>query len=196
MTLHAEWDMNFAFVHVLKSHQDDDTPTAGLTLKSRLNVEAERLATEYMQEDPICRPHAALFLSAKAQLLIKLSSATRKIPQAIRMEAGSIVIQGYLLKCNLWTENTLNDIHWDAPWGKPFAPPAAMVLPCKAMPPAPTSRANTPSSQHQIPTYLPRMLHQTRITKPFHPMRGTNPNHLAYCTSHKTPNTDEQNEHS
>jgi hypothetical protein len=83
VTLSSEWDIEsvildiykaiktwFVFVHV-KSHQDDKIPLASLSLESRLNVEADRLATEYMQEDPIRRPHAALFPSAKAQQIIK-----------------------------------------------------------------------------------------------------------------------------
>jgi hypothetical protein len=63
VTLRAKWDVEsvilsvlkemqirFVYVHV-KSHQDNDTPTTRLSLKSRLNVEADRLTTEYMQED-------------------------------------------------------------------------------------------------------------------------------------------------
>jgi hypothetical protein len=57
VALRAEWDiesvildlllkelqMKFTFTHVM-SHQDDDTPTANLTLETRLNVEADPLA--------------------------------------------------------------------------------------------------------------------------------------------------------
>jgi hypothetical protein len=60
VTLRAEWDIesvilqtyqepaiNFMFLHV-KSHQDNG-PVANLSLGTRLNVEADRLATEYLQ---------------------------------------------------------------------------------------------------------------------------------------------------
>jgi hypothetical protein len=83
MTLRAEWDIElvilamckeldikFTCMHV-KSHQDDETPTANISLESRLNVEADRLATAYMQEDLTCGPVAALFPSARVQLIIK-----------------------------------------------------------------------------------------------------------------------------
>jgi hypothetical protein len=63
VTLHAEWDiesvilttykeldLKFSFLHV-KSHQDDAVPVESLTLETQLNVEADRLATEYLQED-------------------------------------------------------------------------------------------------------------------------------------------------
>jgi hypothetical protein len=111
---YRELDMKFIFHHV-KSHQDDDTPTDHLTLESRLNVEADRLATEYMQEDQTRRPIVTLFPTAKAQLIMKGASVTRKIPQAIRFAAGSILIQKYLVERNAaWTTNILNDIHWDA----------------------------------------------------------------------------------
>jgi hypothetical protein len=126
VTLRSEWDIesvildtykalniHFVFVHV-KSHQDDDTPAANLSLASRLNVKADRLATEYMKEDPIRRPIAALFPSAKAQLIIQSASVTRKIPQSIQMEAGSKGIREYLLERNNWTNSTFDDINWDA----------------------------------------------------------------------------------
>ncbi len=58
VNLQAEWDIEsviptvykelartFVFMHV-KSHQDDDTPVASLSL-----VEADQLATEYMKDD-------------------------------------------------------------------------------------------------------------------------------------------------
>jgi hypothetical protein len=44
--------MKFIYMHI-HSHQDDATPIANLSLKSRLNVEADRLATAYMQEEHI-----------------------------------------------------------------------------------------------------------------------------------------------
>jgi hypothetical protein len=39
---------------------------------------------------------------------------TSKIPQVIRLAAGSIAIQEYLMHCIPWTEDVLNDIHWEA----------------------------------------------------------------------------------
>ncbi len=126
VTLRAEWDiesvildvlkelkMTFQFIHV-KSHQDDETPLATLTLEARLNVEADRLATEYMQEDHIRRPTVALFPSAKAQFLIQDVSVTRKIPQAIRYAAGSKPIRTYPMERNQWTERTMDEIDWNA----------------------------------------------------------------------------------
>jgi hypothetical protein len=67
VTLRAEWDiiksvilatykelnMKFIFMHVKSHHQDDDTPTANISLESCLNMEADCLATSYMQEDPM-----------------------------------------------------------------------------------------------------------------------------------------------
>jgi hypothetical protein len=114
LATYRELDMKFIFHHV-KSHQDDDTPTDHLTLESRLNLEADRLATEYMQEDQTRRPIVALFPTAKAQLIIKGASVTRKIPQAIRFAAGSILIRKYLVERNAaWTTSIFDDIHWDA----------------------------------------------------------------------------------
>jgi hypothetical protein len=61
-------------------------------------VEADQLATEYMQEDLIRPPNVTLFPSAKAQFLIEDVSVTRKIPQSIRYAAGSKPIRTYLIR--------------------------------------------------------------------------------------------------
>jgi hypothetical protein len=108
--MHRELNMTFVYTHVM-SHQDDDTETANLSLESRLNVEADCLATEYMQEDLQRRPVVALFPSAKAQLIIDNASVTRKIPQSIRYAAGSAEIRKYLQERNPWTESILDNIH-------------------------------------------------------------------------------------
>ena len=112
LDLHKQLNMRFAFKHV-KSHQDDN-PQATLTLETRLNIEADRLATEYMTEDETHRPTVTLFPTAKAQLIIGGVSVTRKIPQALRFAAGSGPIRQYLRERNEWTEQTLEEIDWDA----------------------------------------------------------------------------------
>jgi hypothetical protein len=113
LTLYRELNTKFTFVHV-KSYQDDTIAIASLLLESRLNVEADRLATLFMKEDQTRRPIAKLFPSAKAQLIINDAPVTRKIPQAIRLTDGSIEIRKYLLERNLWTEHILGNIYWEA----------------------------------------------------------------------------------
>jgi hypothetical protein len=54
-TTYKELEINFMFMHV-KSCQDHDGPVANLSLETRLNVEADRLATEYLQADEPQRP--------------------------------------------------------------------------------------------------------------------------------------------
>jgi hypothetical protein len=129
VTLWAKWDiklvilqvyhelaMKFTFLNV-KSHQDDAASEVSLSLvlDTRLNIEADWLATSaYIQEDTTRRPIAALFPSAKAQLLIKGKSLTRKLPQTIHFEAGSVGIRTYLKDRNAWAKRTLDNIHWDS----------------------------------------------------------------------------------
>jgi hypothetical protein len=126
VTLRAEWDIEsvfleqhhkmdfqFIFKHV-KSQQDDDADLASLTLESQLNVKADKLATAFMVEDKTRRQTATLFPSARAQLIIKDVSVTRKIPQAIRFATGSQEIRKYLMNCNTWSKQTLDDINWEA----------------------------------------------------------------------------------
>jgi hypothetical protein len=110
---YRELDIPFQFMHVY-SHQDDHGPVASLSLESRLNVEADRLATEYLSSAEPRRPIALLFPSAKCQLIINNKSITRKIPQAIRYEQGSIEIRKYLRQRNTWTAQVLDEIDWDA----------------------------------------------------------------------------------
>jgi hypothetical protein len=126
VTLRAEWDVNsliltiykelgmqFDFVHV-KSHQDDETPVASLSLESRLNVEVDCLATKYMKEDTQRWPLVDLFPLAHAKLIIKQKLVTRKIPQTIRHAAGSIHLRQCLMERNQWTIQILDDINWEA----------------------------------------------------------------------------------
>jgi hypothetical protein len=104
ITLRAEWDIesvilmlykelniHLIFKHV-KIYQDHNAPAEGLSVESCLNIEANRLATEYMQEDKTRQLIVALFPSAKAHLIINDATVTRKIPQAIRFKAGSFKI--------------------------------------------------------------------------------------------------------
>jgi hypothetical protein len=124
--LRAEWDVEsvilqyykalgilFTFMHV-KSHQDDTVDIQNLTLKSRLNVEADRLTTVYMVEDKRRRSKVNLFPSAHAQLIIGNSSVTCKLPQAIRFAAGSIKIRKYLMQRNNWTIQTPDNVNLEA----------------------------------------------------------------------------------
>jgi hypothetical protein len=108
-----ELSLSFTFLH-FKSHQDDNGPVASLTLESRLNVEADRLATEFLQADEPRQPIALLFPSAKCQLIVNNKSVTQRIPQALRYKAGSTEIRKYLMHQNTWTEQTLDDVNWDA----------------------------------------------------------------------------------
>jgi hypothetical protein len=113
LSTYKDLALHFSFLHVY-SHQDDNAPVETLTLETRLNIEADRLATEYMVQDQVRRPTVALFPSAKAQLLINEKTITRKLPQAIRFAAGSIGIRAYLRERNEWTEPILDSVNWEA----------------------------------------------------------------------------------
>jgi hypothetical protein len=76
--------------------------------------EADKLATAFLVEDKTQRPIATLYPLARAQLIIKDATITRKIPQAIHFVAGSQEIQKYLMKRNTWSQLTLDDINWEA----------------------------------------------------------------------------------
>jgi hypothetical protein len=109
LSVYKELAMAFVCQHV-KSHQDNNMPVASLLLESRLNMEADQLATSYMKEDHTRRPTVALFPSANAQLIINKASVTQKLPQAILFKEGSTGIRKYLMTRNAWTKQTLDDI--------------------------------------------------------------------------------------
>jgi hypothetical protein len=125
VTLRAEWDIEsviittynaigwkFSFEHV-RSHQDKAIPVDDLPEEVQLNVEADRLATEFL-EDSEYQGRAGLFPSAKCQLLLGGETVTRKVPNAIRFQAGAGPIRKYLMKRNQWCETTLDSIDWMA----------------------------------------------------------------------------------
>ena len=100
----------FTFLHV-KSHQDEDGPVSDLTLEAQLNVQADSLATEALKDAPTYRA-VALFPTAICQLIVGGASVTRKIPQAIRFQAGFQNIRTYLLERNRWSPATFEEIDW------------------------------------------------------------------------------------
>jgi hypothetical protein len=100
LEMYQKLNIKFKFKHV-KSHQNDDPPTESWSLETRLNIEADRLAMEYMQEDLIWQPIAAIFPSAKAQLIHFFAS-------------DGIQIRQYLLERNEWSERTLDKINWES----------------------------------------------------------------------------------
>jgi hypothetical protein len=102
----------FTFEHV-KSHQDDSIQIEDLPLAVRLNVEADRLATEYLETSEY-QGHAPLFPSAKCQLVIDGDTISRKMPNAIRFKAGAGPLQDYLRTRNSWTQDVLDSIAWPA----------------------------------------------------------------------------------
>jgi hypothetical protein len=115
LTEYKALGIRFIFQHV-KSHQDDNKALQTITLKLRLNIEADKLATEYMVEDKVRQPTVSLFPTAQAQLIMNETSITRKLPNAIRFAAGSKDIRIYLMKQNVWTLglNTLDSVNWEA----------------------------------------------------------------------------------
>jgi hypothetical protein len=67
--MYKELNVDFTFLKV-KSHQDDDVPVASLSLETQLNVEADKLATEFLQANKPRQPIALLFPLAKCQLIV------------------------------------------------------------------------------------------------------------------------------
>jgi hypothetical protein len=81
ITAHRAIGWTFEFKHI-HSHQDDSVALEDLTHEVRLNVEANRLATDYLSTSKYLG-WASLLLSAKCQLLIQGATLSSKLPNAI-----------------------------------------------------------------------------------------------------------------
>jgi hypothetical protein len=125
ITLWSEWDIEsviidthraigwkFAFEHI-HSHQDDSIATVDLPLEVQLNVEADQLATAFLDSSQY-QGRASLFPSAKCQLLINDNTVSHKLPNAIQYQAGIGPLKTYLKARNNWSDETLESISWTA----------------------------------------------------------------------------------
>jgi hypothetical protein len=95
-------------------YQDDDVPVVSLSLVLWLNVEADQLASEFLQENEQQRPIALLLPTVKCQLIASKwkTSNSENTTANLKQEAWTSAITSW--KCNKWTEQTLDDINWDA----------------------------------------------------------------------------------
>ena len=127
-TLDPEWDLlmeiwitnsqstpeqrpNFEFI---KGHQDKHTPYAELSLKAKLNCEADALASSYIAQHPDKAYHTAPMLpSSKVQLHLSTGTISSKLNTALRLARTVGPLQAHLQKKFEWDEDTFHDIDWE-----------------------------------------------------------------------------------
>jgi hypothetical protein len=101
------------FEHVL-GHQDDGTAFEELDLLSQLNVEADRLADVFRQNDPSCRPYVPRSPNNTAQLHLSGQTITRHYRSALRYQKTAPILESYMRKKFAWDQVTLTSIDWRA----------------------------------------------------------------------------------
>ena len=128
-TLASEWDILIeiwhslqgynehcepAFSHV-KGHQDKNKPYQSLPLQAQLNVDADALATDFLQNNPDMDYSKALLMPHAGGLLhTARGTLTYKMKRALRMERTAPPLLAKLCKRYGWSQETARDINWEA----------------------------------------------------------------------------------
>jgi len=96
----------------VKAHQDNDTPYEQLSVKAQYNVDADHLATDYMEANPARRKISPLLPTARCILQIRNKTIHGHYTTAIREAASIPELFGYLRGKHRWTKQTLSNIQW------------------------------------------------------------------------------------
>ncbi|MEL6805726.1 MAG: RNase H family protein, partial [Bacteroidota bacterium] len=112
-TIIMKWKTRLKFVHV-KAHQDVSTKAGHLSIAARLNIEADRLATEHMENNQYNGRRVPRHPAVTALLHHNTGSITRKIPTQIRKLNGYLPLKARIMKKWNWTEETFETVNWEA----------------------------------------------------------------------------------
>lgn len=125
-TLQPDWDLieeihttyqqiNIAKVRFqwIKGHQDKDTPYDELSIPAQYNVDAGRLATEFLETNLDIRRISPLVPSAKCLLHIRNASIHSHYTKQIREAASIHDLFDYLRRKYDWSKQIIKTIQWD-----------------------------------------------------------------------------------
>jgi hypothetical protein len=104
----------FQFLHV-KSHQDDATEVHLLPWEAQLNVQADALATDYLDNYADPSKLVPFIPASHASLIIDGETITRRFATRLRQAASSPRLCQRLMTRNAWTPNTFRSINWLVP---------------------------------------------------------------------------------
>jgi hypothetical protein len=106
----------------IAGHQDRKTPYTKLSLQAQLNVDADRLATEYQDRFGTASPEVLLFPHAAAHIHIpRYGVITYRLPQTLRRAESEEPLYHYIRDRNHWTDSQMQTIDWDAHSKAPIA---------------------------------------------------------------------------
>lgn len=108
--LTAITDVTFSWV---KGHQDSTKALGQLSVEARFNIDADKLAEDYMKANSRQRPISPLTNSARCNLIIKGASIHGHYTTAIRDASCLPEYYGYLRSKFRWTKETLSTINWN-----------------------------------------------------------------------------------
>jgi hypothetical protein len=123
--LSAEWDVLNEIQHSLRilpkvkleyvrGHQDRLESYDALPITARLNIEADRIASQYHQDHRGNRPISPLFPHTRAHLLIDVGTVTSRYEEAIHLAATTPPLMVYMCHKYSWTASTSEMIDWTA----------------------------------------------------------------------------------
>jgi hypothetical protein len=126
VTLHPDWDLLESiydtYHHLFpnrhsylweKGHQDDKIPYHRLPPSSQFNVDADRLATDYLNGSPTPRPLSPLLPTARCSLRIRNETIHGHYSKAIREATSLPPLFAYLRSTFQWSHDTIKSIQWD-----------------------------------------------------------------------------------
>jgi hypothetical protein len=106
--------LTIQFIHV-KSHQDDKTDINLLPWEAQMNVHADGLATDYLDNYADPSKIVPFIRPSQASLTIQGETINRRCAQRLRLAASSPNIRQRLILRNNWSPNTFDSINWEVP---------------------------------------------------------------------------------
>ena len=128
-TLKSEWDVlaeiwdtlkkmprgvEITLKHI-KGHQDKEKSYAELSLPAQMNVDADRIAGDYIEANPDKNySHALMFPSCGALIHLKNGTVTHHMKRALREAAHGEALEDYICKKNDGAPHVIDIIDWEA----------------------------------------------------------------------------------
>jgi hypothetical protein len=101
------------FSHV-KGHQDDDVPYEELPLVAQLNVDADRYANKFMNNEGYVCTRVPRLGSNKAQLHVGGETINSHYKGVIRRAETGPILRAYIQERNNWNDTVMDSIEWEA----------------------------------------------------------------------------------
>jgi hypothetical protein len=109
-----ELPITIRFIHV-KSHQDKDTAVHLLPWEAQMNVTADHLATDYLENYADPSKIIPFIKPVQANLTIQGATITRRFANRLRLAASSPDLHNRMITRNNWSAQIFKSMHWDAP---------------------------------------------------------------------------------